>query len=83
MRRPHGRERPTMTSTTTTWYEVHWARSNRADEMIALRRGHATKHGTLREALAEAATLVPTRANLVAIATEVRCVSYRAAEVQS
>lgn len=52
-------------------YEVHWARSNRADEMVALRRG-AKKHMSLAEAEQEARQIRPPRPNLVPLVVEVR-----------
>jgi hypothetical protein len=39
-----------------TWYEIHWARSNRCDEIAAMRTG-ARRHERRSEAEAEAVTL--------------------------
>lgn len=52
-------------------YEVHWAYSNRADQVVALRRG-AQKHSTHEAAELEARSITPMRANLVTIVVEVR-----------
>jgi hypothetical protein len=50
-------------------YEVHWARSNRADEVIAL-RSNARQHADHQSAEAEARTLTPPRPTLVPIVVE-------------
>jgi hypothetical protein len=51
-------------------YQVHWARANRADEIVAL-RSHAIKHLDHASAEAEAASISPPRADLVTIVCEV------------
>jgi len=55
---------------TTTTYQVHWAKANRADEIVAL-RSHAIKHLDPASASAEAASITPPRPDLVTIVCEV------------
>lgn len=55
----------------TIKYEVHWARSNRADEIVALRRG-AISHKSAEEAELESRTLTPPKPTLVPIVVAVR-----------
>ena len=57
-------------------YEVHWARTNRADKLVAMRSG-AQRHATPAEAAAEAATICPPRPDLVPVVVEVRRVAPR------
>jgi monoamine oxidase len=52
-------------------YEVHWASSNRADEMVAFRTG-AVRHGSREAAEAEARIIKPPHATIVPIVVEVR-----------
>jgi len=53
-----------------TKYQVHWARSNRADEIVAL-RSHAMTHLDPASAELEAASITPLRPDLVTIVCEV------------
>lgn len=54
-----------------THYEVHWASSNCADQMVAFRRG-AKKHKTKYEAELEARKVKPTSPDIVPIVCEVK-----------
>lgn len=53
-----------------TIYEVHWARSNAADKVVALRQG-AQRHANRESAEREARELVPPRADLAPLVCEV------------
>lgn len=52
-------------------YEVHWAISNRADEVAALRTG-AHRYERREDAEAERRTIRPPKPDLVALVVEVR-----------
>lgn len=52
-------------------YEAHWACANSCDQVAALRRG-AARHETREQAEAEARSLCPPRADMVALVVEVR-----------
>ena len=71
---PRAKEGPAATrprkETTMKKYQVHWARSNRADEIVAL-RSHAMTHLERASAEAEAASITPPRPDLVTIVCEV------------
>jgi hypothetical protein len=52
-------------------YEVHFARSNRAD-LVSAARANVTRHETYEAALEESRLVVPPRPDLVTLVCEVR-----------
>jgi len=54
-----------------SWYEIHWARANRADEIVGMRPG-AARYATRAEAELAARAITPPRADVVSLVVEVR-----------